>query len=192
MSDVIKIFPNSDICYTVFGTFVNCDIDIWIKFASYLKKDEIDFLEKNKDLDLDSISDKDLDNLYKIIKLKKISSLMLKYKNKNCNKDEHDAVLEFMKKHPLEEFVVSRLTEEEYHHATDFVKSMSPEELKSFIELNKDNYDSMDVYFAFILFEAKEELNKIEQMDSTEESLKREKQDAVRLHRRLIKDFGDF
>ena len=117
---------------------------------------------------------------------------MLKYKNKNCNKDEHDAVLEFMKKHPLEEFVVSRLTEEEYHRATDFVKSMSPEELKSFIELNKDNYDSMDVYFAFILFEAKEELNKIEQMDSTEESLKREKQDAVRLHRRLIKDFGDF
>ena len=83
------------------------ELDIWIKFTSYLKPDEAILLE-NKDVN--SIQK----NEYLRIKNQlMISRLLLKYKNKNCSKEEYDLVTNFMNSMSLQTLIETKLTEEE-------------------------------------------------------------------------------
>ena len=90
--------------------YANLDnpIDIWIKFTSYLKPDEAILLE-NKDVN--SIQENEY---LRIKKQLMISRLLLKYKNKDCSKEEYDLVTNYMNSTSLQSLIEELSAYESY------------------------------------------------------------------------------
>lgn len=113
MAKLIINNSNISLSYLVISdSYANLEnaLDIWIKFTSYLKPDEVLLLEKLQNKNINSVP---LDEINEYLKIKKqvaISELLLKYKKKECNKEEHDLAFNFMHT-SLTSFVRSRLTE---------------------------------------------------------------------------------
>lgn len=186
--EIINIDENQD--YVVTGTNVNIDIDIWIKFASHFKDGEIELMEKYRNYRVDDIPSECLDKFIKLSKQNKIANLMIKYKDRKCSKEEHDIVKKFMFNHNLETFVASRMTKEEKNMAQKLIDDLSVEELKTYINENKDNYENLSVFDAYVLFIAKEKLHDINAIQHAEETMRRQAEAAQHLRKSLIRDFG--
>lgn len=186
--EIINIDENQD--YVVTGTNVNIDIDIWIKFASHFKDGEIELMEKYRNYRIDDIPSECLDKFIKLSKQNKIANLMIKYKDRKCSKEEHDMVKKFMLNHNLETFVASRMTKEEKNIAQKLIDDLSIKELKTYINENKDNYENLSVFDAYVLFIAKEKLHDINAIQHAVETMRRQAEAAQHLRKSLIRDFG--
>lgn len=157
-------------------------LDIWIKFTSYLKIDELSLMTRSTS----TLSQSDLDKYNSIKKQLNMSKLFIKYKHKECNKEEHDLVLGYMHS-SLKVFVRSRMTEEERHSAYSFISSLSKEEIIEYVDSQKDKYDELSAYKAYILFMANEVLYNIKQKEYNE---KREQEELEMILRKELNNKG--
>ena len=160
-------------------------IDIWIKFTSYLKPEEILFLEKNK-----FFSQNELEKYLKIKQQLEISKLLLKYKNKNCNQKEYNYVLNFMKT-SLKTFIQERMTQEEKEMSIKFIFELEKNnKLKEYVELYEKNYEKLSIYESFVLFNVKERLYYLEQEKLNEKIRNEQIKNDINLRKSLVKDFS--
>lgn len=193
MSKLIIDNSRKELPYAVsYDSYANGDnaIDIWIKFAKYLKPEELMLLEEIKEKDLDSISQNELSKYQKIKKQIAISKLLPKYKNKECTEEEHNQVVEFMNS-SLSKFVKSKLTEDEMKLASEYISKLEEKnQLKDYIETQQKIYESLNVYDAYILFEAKEKLYRIEQKKLTKKIEHNQKENYINLINGLVEDYA--
>lgn len=191
----IKMLCKEDFSYvTITDSYANKNtLDIYIKFMSCLEDDELKFLESLKGKDIFSLSQIDLDKYYRIRTQLNMTELFKKYKNRECTKEEHDRVIEYMKNNPLKNFVRSKISFNDKYKAQKFIENLSnesKESSKNYIELQESKYDELSIYDSYVLFELKEYLYSIEQNELNDrirkESLEREK----KLRKSLIRDYG--
>ena len=147
-------------------------------------------MEKYRNYRIDDIPSECLDKFIKLSKQNKIANLMIKYKDRKCSKEEHDMVKKFMLNHNLETFVASRMTKEEKNIAQKLIDDLSIKELKTYINENKDNYENLSVFDAYVLFIAKEKLHDINAIQHAVETMRRQAEAAQHLRKSLIRDFG--
>ena len=185
----IKLLNTDTMDYLVTGTYANIGIDIWIKFTSHLKESEIEFKERMKN-NVFNMSIDEMDLYTRLINQSKMADLLKKYKERKCTKTEHDIVKKFMNDNKLEEFVSSRMTTEEKDKAEKYISDLTKDELKKYIDINKDNYEKLAVFDAYILFIAKEKLYEIEKSEFIDKEMQRQKEDAFSLRKSILRDFG--
>ena len=138
-----------------------------------------------------SIETEELDEYLRIKKQLKVSKLLLKYKNKECNKEEHDYVLNFMRT-SLKSFIQSRLTNEEQELSFRFISELETnDKLKEYVELHqKEPYEKLSIYNSYVLFNAKERLYYLEQKQLNEKITNAQIKNSINLRKNLVKDFG--
>lgn len=170
---------------------VNNDIDIWIKFTSYLKPDETALLEKLENKSHDSIQRSEINEYSRIKNQLMISELFLKYKNKNCSKEEYDIVTRFMDSMSLQTLIETKLTEEEIELASKTISKLETiEQLEEYIKSQPKKFEELNAYESYIFLLAKEKLHNLNQ-DKVREQIKIEQaRRADNLIKALINDYG--
>ena len=170
---------------------VNNDIDIWIKFTSYLKPDETALLEKLENKSHNSIQRSEINEYSRIKNQLMISELFLKYKNKNCSKEEYDIVTRFMDSMSLQTLIETKLTEEEIELASKTISKLETiEQLEEYIESQPKKFEELNAYESYIFLLAKEKLHNLNQ-DKVREQIKIEQaRRADNLIKALINDYG--
>ena len=166
-------------------------LDIWIKFTSYISPDDLLFIDEIQNKKVASYSEKEFDRYYKLKKQIEMSKLLLKYKQQECNEDEYDKVVEFMKT-SLREYVRSKVTDEEMISASKFVDNLyNAGTLEEYIDIKQKKYDKLDIYEAYVLFTAKERLYDIKQKELNERILSESKEEYNHLIKKLARDYGN-
>ena len=170
---------------------LNNELDIWIKFTSYLKPDEKALLEKLENKSLDSIQRSEINEYSRIKNQLMISELFLKYKNKDCSKEEYGIVTRFMDSMSLQTLIKTKLTEEEIELASKTISKLETiEQLEEYIELQQKNFEELNAYESYIFLLAKEKLHNLNQ-DKVREQIKIEQaRRADNLIKALINDYG--
>ena len=170
---------------------VNSDIDIWIKFTSYLKPDETALLEKLENKSLDSIQRSEINEYSRIKNQLMISELFLKYKNKNCSKEEYNIVTRFMDSMSLQTLIKTKLIEEEIELASKTISKLETiEQLEEYIESQPKKFEELNAYESYIFLLAKEKLHNLNQ-DKVRGQIKIEQtRRADNLIKGLINDYG--
>lgn len=144
-------------------------LDIWVKFIGHFSAEDMDFLNELSSV---SIRSMDSDKLEKYIAIKErmeVSKLIEKYKKKECTKEEHDKVFNYMQRTSLKALVNKSVSEHEALQVYLFLKSLETEEdLERYISYNDINYDRLSIYDAYILFQAKEKLYNLKQKELNE------------------------
>lgn len=170
---------------------VDNDIDIWIKFTSYLKPDETALLEKLENKSHDSIQRSEINEYSRIKKQLMISELFLKYKNKNSSKEEYNIVTRFMDSMSLQTLIETKLTEEEIELASKAISKLkTTEQLEEYIESQPKKFEELNAYESYIFLLAKEKLHNLNQ-DKVMEQIKIEQaRRANNLIKGLIRDYG--
>lgn len=172
--------------------YANLDnpIDIWIKFTNYLKPDETALLEKLGNKSLDSIQISEINEYSRIKNQLMISELFLKYKNKNCSKEEYDIVTRFMDSMSLQTLIKTKLTEDEIELASKAISKLKTiEQLEEYIELQQKKFEELNAYESYIFLLAKEKLHNLNQ-DKVMEQIKIEQaRRANNLIKGLIRDY---
>ena len=170
---------------------VNSGIDIWIKFTSYLKPDETALLEKLENKNHDSIQRSEINEYSRIKNQLMISELFLKYKNKNCSKEEYDIVTRFMDSMSLQTLIETKLTEEEIELASKTISKLETiEQLEEYIESQPKKFEELNAYESYIFLLAKEKLHNLNQ-DKVREQIKIEQARRLdNLIKALINDYG--
>lgn len=167
--------------------YANLDnpIDIWIKFTSYLKPDEAILLE-NKDVN--SIQENEY---LRIKKQLMISRLLLKYKNKDCSKEEYDLVTNYMNSTSLQSLIQTKLTEEESELASKFVSKLETiEQLKEYIESQQKKFEELSAYESYVLLKAKEKIYNLKQRKVKEQIRIEQVRRTDNLIKGLTRDYG--
>ena len=191
----IKMLCKEDFSYvTITDSYANKNtLDIYIKFMSCLEDDELKFLESLKDKDIFSLSQIDLDKYYRIRTQLNMTELLKKYKNRECTKEEHDRVIEYMENNPLKTFVRSKISINDKYKAQKFIENLSnesKESSKKYIELQESKYDELSIYDSYVLFELKEYLYNIEQNELNDRIRKESLERETKLRKSLIRDYG--
>ena len=166
----------------------------WIRFSSYINPEDLLFLEDLENKSIEQLTKRELEKYLKIKEQITISELFIKYKNKDCSKEEHDQVVKYMDK-SLKCFMQEKLTEEEIeksHQILSEFNKMPNSELIEYINRQMINYNNLNLFEAYILYKVREiqynkvinELNK----KSRKEQIKREKN----LRKSLKKDYDIF
>lgn len=170
---------------------INNDIDIWIKFTSYLKPDEKALLEKLENKSLDSIQRSEINEYSRIKNQLMISELFLKYKNKDCSKEEYGIVTRFMDSMSLQTLIKTKLTEEEIELASKTISKLETiEQLEEYIESQPKKFEELNAYESYIFLLAKEKLHNLNQ-DKVREQIKIEQARRTdNLIKGLINDYG--
>ncbi len=183
---------NEELSYTVVGDSYanNNTLDIWIKFSGYLKNDELMFMESLKNKDINKISQMELDKYYKIKTQLNMCELFKKYKLRECTKEEHDLVFNYMNNNSLTKFVNDRMTEYEIKDANNYALSFRKNEAKIFVETYENKYDHLNVYDAYVLFIIKDNLYKVEQKELNDKIRYEQHQREIHLIKSLIRDYG--
>ena len=173
--------------------YVNLDnpIDIWIKFTSYLKPDETALLEKLRNKSLDSIQISEINEYSRIKNQLMISELFLKYKNKNCSKEEYDIVTRFMDSMSLQTLIKTKLTEEEIELASKTISKLETiEQLEEYIESQQKKFEELNAYESYIFLLAKEKIYNSKQRKTKEQIKIEQTRRADNLIKALINDHG--
>ena len=170
---------------------VNSDIDIQIKFTSYLKPDETALLEKLENKSLDSIQRSEINEYSRIKNQLMISELFLKYKNKNCSKEEYDIVTRFMDSMSLQTLIKTKLTEEEIELASKTISKLETiEQLEEYIESQQKKFEELNAYESYIFLLAKEKIYNSKQRKTKEQIKIEQTRRADNLIKALINDHG--
>lgn len=167
-------------------------MDVWIKFASYFKDSELSFLESLEGKDISKLSQSDFRKYYTLKGRMNISELLVKYKNKECTKEEYNCVSDFMEKTDVASFIRGRMSGKEKKDASKFVDGLSKKELEEYITPRKDDFVNLSIYDAYVLLSAKERLYDIEHQESVECTMAEQSRSANHLRRSLLRDFGPF
>ena len=170
---------------------VNSDIDIWIKFTSYLKPDETALLEKLENKSLDSIQRSEINEYSRIKNQLMISELFLKYKNKNCSKKEYDIVTRFMDSMSLQTLIKTKLTEEEIELASKTISKLETiEQLEEYIESQQKKFEELNAYESYIFLLAKEKIYNLKQRKTKEQIRIEQERRTDNLIKGLTRDYG--
>lgn len=132
-------------------------LDEWIRFLSYLKPEELLYLNELNSKILNELTTQEIEQYLKIKKQRAMSELFVKYRNRDCTKEEHDQVIKFMD-NSLKSFMRERLTEEEIKKSYILLgefEQMSKSELNEYIDKQKNNYYNLNVFEAYILYEVR-------------------------------------
>lgn len=175
------------------GEYANLDnpIDIWIKFTNYLKSDEKALLEKLGNKSLDSIQISEINEYSRIKNQLMISELFLKYKNKNCSKEEYDIVTRFMDSMSLQTLIETKLTEEEIELASKSISKLETiEQLEEYIESQQKKFEELSAYESYVLLKAKEKIYNLKQRKVKEQIRIEQTRRADNLVKGLIRDYG--
>ncbi len=162
----------------------------WMRFAAYLKEDEVEFLNNIKDKNILDLSLEDLEKYKSIKKQMEVSKLLPKFQDHNCTQEEHDLVSDFFDENSLKDFMRSRLTDEEAEESHKIVDTLSDEELPIFIQLSENDYDNLSIVQTYTLYLANCRLKNIRDKEF-QDRLRREtiERDQA-LIRSLNKDYG--
>lgn len=147
-------------------------LDIWIKFTSYLKPEEVLLLKQIKNKNTKSISQNELDEYSKIKEQLRVAELFKKYKNSECNNKEQEFIYNLMMHTSLDLFMQSRLTEEELNLSYRFLSDLETSgNLEDYIKLKQqESYEKLSIYESYVLFKAKETFRTSEHNDFVKES----------------------
>lgn len=163
-------------------------IQTWMRFAEYLKEDEIEFLDSIKDKN--RLISSELKK-YKSIKNQiEFSKLLPKYEQHNCTREEYDLVSNFFHKNSLKDFMRSRLTDEEASESLNFVDDLKDEELPAFIEEQERVYDNLSVSQTYTLYLANSRLKYIRDCEFDERTERESLERDQALVRSLVRDYG--
>lgn len=167
-------------------------LDCWIKFLSYFKIEELLYLSEMNNRNLSELTMEEVERYLKIKNQKIMLNLFVKYKNRNCTREEHDQVIKFMN-NSLKVFMKERLTEEElkksYVLLAEF-RQMSKSELDEYINKQESRYDNLSVLEAYVLYEVKE-IRYIKNSSEMDDSIRDEqviKENSLR--KSLVRYFG--
>lgn len=195
MKKIKSVINDSTLSYPIISdSFANINnaLDIWIKFTSYLKPEELLLMHELSNKEISSFSQYEMDEYYRIKKQIEISKLLLKYKEKQCTKEEYDQVVEFMHA-SLKNFVDNRITDEEKSMAKIIVSNLTTkQDLKEYIESNEGRYDSLNILTAYTLFIVKEKLYNIEHNELNKKIIIEKRNRELNLIRSLARDYGCF
>lgn len=184
---------NTNLNYVIKSdSFANANnaIDIWIKFTKSLNQEEIQFLNEVKSKPIDTLSSDEIDMYNKIKEQLEVSNLLLKYKNKDCTKKEHDLVSKFMDK-SLSRYVKSKVSKEEQEEADLFIEELLNEDkIQDYIDIKEEEYDELNVYDAYVLFMAKEKMYEKNSKELNDKILNDQKERAFNLRKSLKRDYG--
>ena len=171
--------------------YLDNPIDICIKFTSYLKPDETALLEKLGNKSLDSIQRNKINEYSRIKNQLMISELFLKYKNKDCSKEEYDLVTNYMNSTSLQSLIQTKLTEEESELASKFVSKLETiEQLKEYIESQQKKFEELSAYESYVLLKAKEKIYNLKQRKVKEQIRIEQAKRTDNLVKGLIRDYG--
>lgn len=166
-------------------------IDIWIKFTNYLKPDETALLEKLENKSLDSIQISEINEYSRIKNQLMISELFLKYKNKNCSKEEYDIVTRFMDSMSLQTLIETKLTEDEIELASKAISKLKTiEQLEEYIESQPKKFEELSAYESYVLLKAKEKIYNLKQRKVKEQIRIEQAKRTDNLVKGLIRDYG--
>jgi len=196
MEKVIENNVNNDVLLYVVKSYspANIDnvLDEWIRFLSYIKSEELLFINELERKKIELLTTAELEQYSKIKNKKEMAKLFIKYKNKDCSREEYDIVLKYMD-NQLEKFMQDSLTEEEIKHSNKILfefSKMSQFELKDYIDNQMINYDSLTILEAYILYKVKE----IKYNKENNEVIDKIKSDQIErqisLKKSLIRDYA--
>ena len=177
---------------------VRCDLAVkskfliqtWMRFAEYLKEDEIEFLDSIKDKNALDLSVQELEKYKNIKNQIEFSKLLPKYEQHNCTREEYDLVSNFFEKNSLKDFMRSRLTDEEERESLDIVDDLKDEELPAFIEKQESIYDNLSVSQTYTLYLANSRLKYIRDCEFDERMRRESFERDQALVRSLVRDYG--
>lgn len=167
-------------------------LDEWIRFLSYLKPEELLYLNELNSKILNELTTQEIEQYLKIKKQRAMSELFVKYRNKDCTKKEHDQVIKFMD-NSLKSFMRERLTEEEIKKSYILLgefEQMSKSELNEYIDKQKNNYYNLNVFEAYILYEVREISYNRDNSELNDRIRSNQIERENKLRKSLIRDYG--
>lgn len=176
------------------NSYANIDhtLDEWIRFLSYIKPEDKEFLNELNCRSLDELTTDEIKRYLKIKEQKTMAELFTKYRNKDCTKKEHDSVYSYMK-NSLRNFMESRLTEDELNESREVLEKFRAKEipeLKSYIKSKMNNYADLTLVEAYVLYEVKE-IEYYKKGNETNSKIRNsQKERESTLRKSLIKDYG--
>lgn len=187
-NDNILSYPIKSDSYANIGNV----LDEWIRFSSYLKPEELLYLNELNSKSLNELTVQEIEQYLKIKKQIAMSKLFVKYKNRNCTKEEHDQVIAFMDT-SLKSFMKERLTEAEikksYILLVEFEK-MSKSELNEYIDKQMNHYDNLNIFEAYILYKVREIKYNRDNNEYYDKIRSSQIERENNLRKSLIRDFG--
>ena len=167
-------------------------LNIWIKFVNHITDEEVETLKNYINKGIENLTPNELEEFLKIKKQIEVSKLFIKYSNKNCTKEEHDLVYDFMKQ-SLTKFVASRVSKEQQKISSNYVEKLLKENtIEEYINEREKVYTDLDINEAYTLFIAKEALYNKTTTEDMEKSQLESKLREQNLRRKLIRDYGIF
>lgn len=167
-------------------------LDEWIRFLSYLKPEELLYLNELNSKILNELTTQEIEQYLKIKKQRAMSELFVKYRNRDCTKEEHDQVIKFMD-NSLKSFMRERLTEEEIKKSYILLgefEQMSKSELNEYIDKQKNNYYNLNVFEAYILYEVREISYNRDNSELNDRIRSNQIERENKLRKSLIRDYG--
>lgn len=167
-------------------------LDDWIKFLSYVKPDELSFLNEIEKKSPTCLTDLELEKYLKIKNQQLICKLFIKYKNKNCTKEEHNQVFNYMDNN-IEKYMCERLTKEEIEYADEKLidfRNLSQSDLQQYIDKQMINYNNLTLFDIYILYKVREIKYNKSSLEFFEKNRDEQLERHISLKKSLIKDYG--
>ena len=175
-----------------FGVRINV-LDEWIKWLSYVDEDDEKYLSENNK----SLKEMSLEELKKYQDIQSqllMCELFKKYSKKQCSKEEHDIVYNYMNNSIIDlmNTKINDQEREEIEKILKHLKKQSIADVEEFIELKLKNYKELSKVDAYVLhFISIYNYDRI--CDQKSEEIKQNSNKRnMSLRKSLIKDYGIF
>lgn len=181
-----KELPYISIC--IIGCCIN-PLDEWFKWLLY-HEEKTSFSKRIEEMTLKEIN-KYKEELEKV----KMAELVFKYRKKECTKDEHDLVYNYLMNHSIEQLMESKMSKEELKQAKKLLaelKKLSPADLKNYIEGKNSNYDHLSKIDAYVLHYISIYNYQRTSEEATKKIIDLNKRKELNLRKSLHKDYGYF
>ena len=175
-----------------FGVRINV-LDEWIKWLSYVNEDDEKYLSENNK----SLKEMSLEELKKYQDIQSqllMCKLFKKYSKKQCSKEEHDIVYNYMDNSIIDlmNTKINDQEREEIEKILKYLKKQSIADVERFIELKLKNYKELSKVDAYVLhFISIYNYDRICNQKSEEIKQNSNKRN-MSLRKSLIKDYGIF
>lgn len=168
-------------------------LDEWIKWLSYVDEDDEKYLSENNK----SLKEMSLEELKKYQDIQSqllMCELFKKYSKKQCSKEEHDIVYNYMNNSIIDlmNTKINDQEREEIEKILKHLKKQSIADVEEFIELKLKNYKELSKVDAYVLhFISIYNYDRI--CDQKSEEIKQNSNKRnMSLRKSLIKDYGIF
>lgn len=168
-------------------------LDEWIKWLSYVNDDDEKYLSENNK----SLKEMSLEELKKYQDIQSqllMCELFKKYSKKQCSKEEHDIVYNYMN-NSIIDLMNTKINDQEREEIEKILKHLKKQsivDLEGFIELKLKNYKELSKVDAYVLhFISIYNYDRI--CDQKSEEIKQNSNKRnMSLRKSLIKDYGIF